>query len=99
MTEPTLVAGFGDGIDFIGSQRYLAADAGGWFVWIGNRGPKMETPRRGPTGLRRRRVGPRRAQPWQHLAATFDGTTLSFYVNGKLAAGEKSPSRKRPCNR
>ena len=27
---------------------------------------------------------------WQHLAATFDGTTLSFYVNGKLAAGDKA---------
>ena len=90
MTEPTLVAGFGDGIDFIGSQRYLAADASGWFVWIGNRenlkmnstkGPDRVSP---PPG-----TAPVMLNQWQHLAATFDGATLSFYVNGKLAVGEK----------
>ncbi len=91
MADPTLVAGFGDGIDYIGAQRYLAADASGWFVWIGNRdSPKMDN-----------RKGPDRVSPppgtapvvvnqWQHLAATFDGATLSFYVNGKPVAGEKT---------
>ena len=91
MADPTLVAGFGDGIDFIGSQRYLAADASGWFVWIGNRenlkmnstkGPDRVAP---PPG-----TAPVMLNQWQHLAATFDGATLSFYVNGKLAAGEKA---------
>lgn len=34
---PTLVAGFGDGVDFHGAQRFLAADADGWFFWYGTR--------------------------------------------------------------
>ena len=90
ITTPTLVAGFGDGIDYAGSQRYLAADAGSWFVWIGSKTSVRDTAERRPD-----RVSPPAGtaevavNQWQHLAATFDGSSLSFYVNGKLAANEK----------
>jgi hypothetical protein len=89
ISGPTLVAGFGDGIDYIGSQRFLAADASGWFFWIGNKPSKSETP-----GASDRVSPPSGSAPvlldqWQYLAATFDGTTLNFFVNGKLAATDK----------
>ena len=35
LSAPTIVAGFGDGVDYIGAQRYLCADAKGWFFWYG----------------------------------------------------------------
>ena len=35
VAAPTLVAGFGDGTDYFGAQRYIGADANGWFFWYG----------------------------------------------------------------
>ena len=77
----TLVAGFGDGLDFAGSQRYLGVDARSWFVWTGDKGAKE-----GFVGtiLPPQDGAPVLANQWQHLAATYDGTALSFYFNGKL---------------
>ena len=90
IAHSSLVAGFGDGIDFLGSQRYLAADASGWFVWIGNKSTKAaEVPKVSDRVSPPAGTAPVTLNRWQHLAATFDGTTLNFYVNGKLVAGEQ----------
>ena len=85
ISASTLVAGFGDGIDCHGSQRYLAADANGWFVWVGTKDGKDK-----PAGNLVPATGttPVAVDRWQHLAATFDGTTLVFYVNGTPVASE-----------
>ena len=85
ITRPTLVTGFGDGIDYVGAQRYLAADAAGWYVWVGSKDSKDQAPHDlvPPAG-----TAPVNVDHWQFLAATFDGTTLSFYVDGKSVGSQ-----------
>ena len=91
ISKPTLVAGFGDGIDYLGSQRYLAANAAGWYVWVGSQ--EMKGGRFVKDPVSRDLVPPAGTAPvaadrWQFLAATYDGTTLCFYVDGKPVASQ-----------
>ena len=92
ISKPTLVAGFGDGIDYLGSQRYLAANAAGWYVWIGSQ--EMKNGRFVKDPVPRDLVPTAGAAPvvvpdrWQFLVATYDGTTLCLYVNGKQVASQ-----------
>ncbi|MEI6646063.1 MAG: LamG-like jellyroll fold domain-containing protein [bacterium] len=81
ITAPTIVAGFGDGTDYIGGQRYFCADSKGWFFWYGGSSAiKHElviTPDRLCSQVAVK------SDAWQHLAATYDGKTLRLYVDGK----------------
>ena len=81
MAAPTLVAGFGDGVDHTGSQRFLSADANGWFFWYGGFSIKSKEPFHEPDRLATT-VLPK-PDAWQHVAATYDGTTLRLYVQGQ----------------
>ncbi len=78
-TQPELIAGFGDGIDFNGSQRYFAADAQGWYFWIGEKGRRVP-----PSNAPRMSHAPIMPHHWQMLTATYDGSNLCFYVDAKL---------------
>jgi len=90
ITTPTLVAGFGDGVDYHGAQRFLAADAKGWFFWYGNCQPSHKDLKTGIVPvlpeLPDRVLFNADAKPntWQHLVASFDGKTLRLFVNGSL---------------
>ncbi|MEI6491704.1 MAG: LamG-like jellyroll fold domain-containing protein [Verrucomicrobiota bacterium] len=81
ITTPTLVAGFGDGVDYIGAQRYLCADAKGWFFWYGGLSAKKHELITVPDRLETQ--APVSAGKWQHVAATYDGKNLCLYVDGK----------------
>ncbi len=92
--RPTLVAGFGDGLDFSGAERFIAADQHGWFLFLGATAGSLsngqvsvaDAPR--PADLNNGRVDssvPLVVGRWQHLAASYDGHQLRLYVNGKLA--------------
>ena len=81
IVAPTLVAGFGDGVDHTGSQRFLSADAKGWFFWYGGFSIKSKEPFNEPDRLATT-VLPK-PDAWQHVAATYDGTTLRLYVQGQ----------------
>lgn len=83
VTAPTIVAGFGDGVDYTGSQRFLSADSNGWFLWYGGFSIKSKEPFSEPDRLSS--TIPAKAGAWQHVAATYDGTTLRLYVDGKEA--------------
>jgi hypothetical protein len=91
ITAPTLVAGFGDGVDFHGAQRFLAADAKGWFFWYGNCQPSRIDPQTGKfpvlPELPDRILFNAKVRPgiWQHLVASFDGKSLRLFVSGILA--------------
>ena len=91
---PTLVAGFGDGVDFFGAQRFLAADADGWFFWYGNCQPRLKDLKTGEIPVlpelpdRVRFNAKAESNVWKHLAASFDGKTLRLFLDGKLAASE-----------
>jgi len=84
ITAPTLVAGFGDGVDHTGSQRFLAADSTGWFFWYGGFSIKDKEPFTEPDRLASN--VPAKPGTWQHVAATYDGTTLRLYVDGSEIA-------------
>lgn len=98
ITAPTLVAGFGDGTDFIGAQRFLCADSQGWFFWYGGfkgqagKGGKVRDNTPAPDRLATQvAVKP---DVWQNVVATFDGRTLILYVDGKEAGrGEANLTR------
>jgi len=83
ISAPTLIAGFGDGVDYLGAQRYLCADANGWFLWYGGltavKGELIHATDRFETAM------PVKTDTWQHVAATYDGKSLCFYVDGKEA--------------
>jgi len=81
ITAPTLIAGFGDGVDHTGSQRFLCADPKGWFFWYGGFSIKDKQPFSEPDRLES--GVPLKNDAWQHVAATYDGTTLRLYVDGK----------------
>ena len=81
ISAPTLVAGFGDGVDYIGAQRYLSADTQGWFFWYGGLSVKKHEPVVAPDRLASQAAV--KAGTWQQLAATYDGKTLRLYVDGK----------------
>jgi hypothetical protein len=89
---PTLVAGFGDGVDYYGAQRFLAADAKGWFFWYGNCQPIRRDIRNqilpeAPALPDRIAFNTEpRPSAWQHLAASFDGKMLRLFVDGKPTA-------------
>lgn len=95
ISAPALVAGFGDGADHFGSQRYLCADANGWFFWYGGfrlvRNPetKQSAPSIAPDRLASQVVP--KPGVWQHLAATYDGRILRLFVNGE-ECGQSSPN-------
>ena len=81
ISAPTIIAGFGDGTDYFGGQRYLCADSQGWFFFYGGTVVKKKEQVKSPD-----RVATSSAvKPgaWQHVAATNDGKTLRFYVDGK----------------
>jgi hypothetical protein len=88
ITRPVLTAGFGDGIDYIGSQRFFAADSEGWFFWYGgfsskkNPQTKKDEPVYAPDRLK---SGMTVKPGWQHLAAAFDGKILHLYIDGRPA--------------
>jgi Exo-beta-D-glucosaminidase Ig-fold domain/Glycosyl hydrolases family 2/Concanavalin A-like lectin/glucanases superfamily/Glycosyl hydrolases family 2, sugar binding domain/Glycosyl hydrolases family 2, TIM barrel domain len=94
ISAPTLVAGFGDGVDFFGAQRFLAADASGWFFWYGNCQPRLKDLKTGIVPVlpdlpdRVLFNAEAKANVWKHLAASFDGKTLRLFVDGKPAASE-----------
>jgi hypothetical protein len=81
ISAPTLVAGFGDGVDYMGAQRYLSADSKGWFFWFGGYSVMKHEPVIAPDRLASQVSA--KAGAWQHVAATYDGKTLRLYVNGK----------------
>jgi len=81
ITAPTLVAGFGDGVDHTGSQRFLGADAKGWFFWYGGFSIKDKQPFNETDRLAS--AVPVEPGKWQHVVATYDGTTLRLYVQGQ----------------
>jgi len=92
ITAPTLVAGFGDGVDYHGAQRFIAADAKGWFFWYGNYQPLLKDLKTGVfpvlPQLPDRVPFNAESKPgaWQHLAASFDGKTVRLFLNGSPAA-------------
>ena len=91
ISKPTLVAGFGDGIDYLGSQRYLAANAAGWYVWVGSQAAKNGRFVKDPVSrdlVPTPETAPVVVGHWQFLAATYDGTTLCLYVDGKPVASQ-----------
>lgn len=77
----TLVAGFGDGVDHRGSQRFIAADSKGWFFWSGGFSIKGKEPFNEPDRLTS--TVPPKPDRWQHVATTYDGTTLRLFVQGQ----------------
>ncbi len=81
ISAPTLVAGFGDGVDYKGSQRYLCADAKGWFFWYGGLTSQKKELVTSPDRLEIPVAV--KADTWQHLAATYDGKSLRLYLDGK----------------
>ena len=91
---PTLVAGFGDGVDFFGAQRFIAADADGWFFWYGNCQPRFKDLKTGEFPVlpelpdRVRFNAKAESNVWRHLAASFDGKTLRLFLDGKPVATE-----------
>ena len=68
----TLIAGFGNARDRSGVQRYLAKFPEGLHFW----GSSVDVPTRVPLDLGR----------WQMLTATFDGSTLKVFKDGKELA-------------
>jgi len=84
ITAPTLVAGFGDGVDHTGSQRFLGADAKGWFFWYGGFSIKDKQPFNETDRVAS--AVPAEPGTWQHVAATYDGTTLRLFVQGQEVA-------------
>ena len=92
ISTPTLVAGFGDGVDYHGAQRFIAADAKGWFFWYGNCQRAGKDPKTGEEIAlpdlpdRVRFNAEAKSNIWQHLVASFDGKTLRLYLDGKPAA-------------
>jgi len=90
LTVPILIAGFGDGVDYHGAQRFIGADAAGWFCWYGKfqrkgRLKPGETPKP-PAPDRLAFNAEIKPGTWQHIAASFDGKTLRLFVNGAPAA-------------
>ncbi len=74
----TIIAGFGKCEDgTVGAARYLSKFAGGVHFWSCNR----DVPTRAPLAL----------NTWQMLTATYDGTTVRVYQDGK-PIGERSAS-------
>jgi hypothetical protein len=92
ITAPTLVAGFGDGVDYRGAQRFIAADAQGWFFWYGNCQPVRKDPKKSelpaPPELPDRVLFNAPATPdlWQHVVASFNGKTVRLFLNGTAVA-------------
>jgi hypothetical protein len=92
INAPTLVVGFGDGVDYHGAQRFIAADAKGWFFWYGNCQANHKDLKTGKVPvlpvLPDRVLFNAEAKPntWQHLVASFDGKKLHLFVNGKPVA-------------
>jgi len=81
ITAPTLIAGFGDGVDYIGSQRYLCADSKGWFFWYGGLSAKKHELITAPDRLET--SAGVKADAWQQVVATYEGKLLRVYVDGK----------------
>ncbi|NBZ95623.1 MAG: glycoside hydrolase family 2 [Proteobacteria bacterium] len=100
----TLVAGFGDGLDLSGSERFFSADSGGWYFFLGSlqiqRGrstaapvPSSEdalTPDQVFLG-RLTMHEPVTPNKWQLLSATYDGSTLRLFVNGEEKSKTEVP--------
>ena len=91
MTNRTLVAGFGDALDFSGAERFFAADGTGWFFFVGADQIKIWTGKPSNDdalttgqvlGGRLEAQAPVRVNQWQHLAASYDGNMLRLFVNG-----------------
>ena len=81
ISAPTIVAGFGDGTDYLGGQRYLCADNQGWFLFFGGTLVKKKELVKSPDRLASSvAIKP---NTWQQVAATSDGKTLRLYVDGQ----------------
>ena len=100
----TLVAGFGDGLDLSGSERFFAADCSGWFFFVGAQ--QVQKGRKGTApipscedaltpeqvlGGRLDTHVPVAPDRWQFLAATYDGKTLRLFVDGEEKASSLLP--------
>jgi hypothetical protein len=74
----TLIAGFGDGVEIGGAERFFALYPNGVHFWTAESdvemGPALEMAR------------------WQHLAATWDGMVLSLYRDGAMVGRPKRMS-------
>lgn len=71
-TVPTLIAGFGAGINMEGAQRFLGIFPKGLQFWGGN----VDV----PAGVTLT------AGRWQHCAVTWDGMRVRIYVDGRETA-------------
>jgi hypothetical protein len=74
----TLIAGFGDGVEIGGAERFFALYPNGVHFWSAESDVEM-----GPA------PDPGR---WQHLAATWDGLVLSLYRDGAAVGKPKRMS-------
>lgn len=104
VTHRTLVAGFGDGLHHSGAERFFAADSNGWFFYVGEwqgyqvRGIDSKSPP-SADALTSEEVGNGRldsrrevvSENWQHLAASYDGATLRFFLDGHEMASRVQP--------
>lgn len=104
LPQPCLVAGFGDGLNFSGAQRFFALDDKGWFFYVGENPGRLDLdngkqPPPSADALTAEQVGMGRLETgaplslshWQHLAASYDGTTLRLFVNGHQTASRAVP--------
>ncbi|HEV2486056.1 MAG TPA: LamG-like jellyroll fold domain-containing protein [Terracidiphilus sp.] len=105
ITQRTLVAGFGDGLNLSGAERFFAADTEGWFFYIGEwqgwqvYGADSSTEPPSADALTSEEVGNGRLdsrqeilpEHWQYLAASYDGATLRFFLNGHEMATRAQP--------
>jgi hypothetical protein len=91
ITNRTLVAGFGDALDFSGAERFFAADTNGWFFfvgadritnWVGKPSSHDALTTEQVLGGTLNAQAPVQANQWQHLAANYDGKMLRLFVNG-----------------
>jgi Exo-beta-D-glucosaminidase Ig-fold domain/Concanavalin A-like lectin/glucanases superfamily/Glycosyl hydrolases family 2/Glycosyl hydrolases family 2, sugar binding domain/Glycosyl hydrolases family 2, TIM barrel domain len=100
----TLVAGFGDGLDLSGSERFFSADSGGWYFFLGSQQVQKGRSTAAPVPSSEDALTPDQVflgrlpmhapvitDRWQMLSATYDGSTLRLFVNGRQKSSTRVP--------